>query len=179
AGIVALVLAIALVIWLLLRDGGNDTPPPEPTTPTATATTPTPTEATSPTETARTFDLDEADYVGRDLDEVLADLRGLGLETRTREVANPGDQTAETVTAVSPTRGLQEGDRVEVAYYGRPTPTRSPTTQSPTQEPTTPAPTTTAPPTPPATTPQTAQTDTSTATASDTLTPAARKDMSR
>jgi serine/threonine-protein kinase len=180
--VVAVVIAIIVVAWLFMR-GGDHTPPPQPTTPSTAASTP----ASTPTPTAsaspETFDLDEADYVGHDLDSVLAALRDLGLRPRTREVANPGDQTPDAVVAVSPTTGLQRGDTVEVAYYGRPAPQ-----ETPTPEPTTSAPTTSAaPPTPSrtpsspaATTPQTAQTtDTSTTPAGPTSSPAARKDKPR
>ena len=179
--VTALLLAAVLAAWLVLRNGSDDdVPPAAPTTPTATATTPTPTQSPSSSATAETFDLDASDYVGRDVDEVLADLRAKGLVPRSKEIANPGDERADSVTAVSPTKGLQEGDRVDVAYYGEPPATQSPTTQEPTTAPpsTTTAPSTSAPPTPPATTPQTAET-TSTTTASASETPAARKDMSR
>ncbi|GAA1952000.1 hypothetical protein GCM10009798_09070 [Nocardioides panacihumi] len=175
------VLAAILVGWLLLRGNANDAPPPGPTTPTTSATTPTPSQTPTTSAAPKTFDLNESDYVGRDVDSVLADLRALGLEPRSKEIANPGDQKADSVAAISPTKGLQEGDSVEVAYYGKPTPSASPTTQTPTQQPTTSSPPTTQPPTPPATTPQSAQTTTtsSTTTAEPTASPAARKDMAR
>jgi serine/threonine-protein kinase len=178
--VTALVLAAALVAWLLLRNGSDDVPPDAPaSSPTATATTATPSESATQSPTAETFDLDESAYIGRDVDEVLADLRAKGLDPRSKEIANPGDQRADSVAAVSPTKGLQEGDRVEVAYYGEPRPTRTPTTQEPTTTPpTTTAPTTSAPPTPSTSTPQTAET-TSTTTADASTTPAAREDTFR
>jgi serine/threonine-protein kinase len=175
--VVALLLAAALVIWLLLRSNADDAPPPTPQTPSATTSAPTATSSPTQTQTPATFDLDEGDYVGRDVDSVLAALRDRGLRPQTKELTNPGDETPDTVAAVSPTKGLTEGDTVEVAYYGRPAPEETPTPeQTPTRRPTTAAPTT-APPTPETTTPQTTQTDTSTATAGATQTPAARKDM--
>ena len=178
--VTALLLAAVLVAWLFLRNGSDDdAPPPAATTPTPTATTPTPTQSPTTSPTAETFDLDESDYVGRDVDAVLADLRAKGLQPRTKEIDNPGDERADSVAAVSPTKGLQEGDRVEVAYYGEPRATQSPTTQQPTTTAPTPtASSSTAPPTPPASTPQTAET-TSTTTADASETPAARKDISR
>jgi serine/threonine-protein kinase len=175
---VAVLLAALLVIWLLLRGEGDDVPPPTPVTPSATTSASTPTQSPTATETPETFDIDEADYVGRDVDSVLAALRDLGLRPRTTELTNPGDETPDTVAAVSPTKGLTEGDAVEVAYYGRPAPEETPTQEpTPTREPTTAAPTTAPPSTPGATTPQTSQTDTSTTTAGATDSPAARKDM--
>jgi len=172
--VVALVIAAIVVVWALMNSG-DDTPPPEPTAPTTSATTPIPTESPSATASPTAFDLDEADYVGQDIDTVLAALRDRGLRPRAREVENPGDETPDTVTAVSPTTGLQEGDTVDVAYYGpkpeqtptpTPTPEPTPTSEEPSPEPTTPA----------ASTPQTAETDTSTTTAEPTPSPAARKD---
>ena len=179
AAVVALLLAAVLVIWLLMRGDAGDVPPTGPVTSTSTRPTPTatPTETPTATETPETFDIDEGDYVGRDVDSVLADLRDLGLRPKAREVTNPGDEDPGTVAAVSPTKGLSKGDAVEVAYYGQPAPKETPTPQeTPTATPTTVAPTT-APPTPTATTPQTTQTDTSTTTAGATDSPAARKDI--
>ncbi|SFC91597.1 serine/threonine protein kinase [Nocardioides terrae] len=174
--VVVLLLAAAVVVWALMS-GGDETPPPDPTTPTTTSATPTPTESPTATATPTAFDLDEADYIGRDIDTVLAALRDRGLRPRSHEVRNPGDQTPDAVTAVSPTTGLQEGDTVDVAYYGpkpestptpEPTPDETPTSEPPSTEPTTPA----------ASTPQTAETtDTSTTTAEPTDSPAARKDI--
>jgi len=179
--VAGLLLAAVLVGWLLLRGSASDAPPSAPVTPTTSATTPTPSQTPTTSAAPKTFDLNESDYVGHDVDSVLADLRALGLEPRSKEIANPGDQKADTVAAVSPTKGLQEGDRVEVAYYGEPKPSPSPTTQTPTQQPTTSSPPTTQPPTPPASTPQSAQTTTSssTTTAEPTISAAARKDMAR
>jgi serine/threonine-protein kinase len=170
---VALVLAAVLVVWLLTS--GDDEPTPEAPTPTPTAATPTPTPTPTQTE-PETFDLNEDDYVGRDVDSVLAALRDLGLRPRAREVSNPGEETPDAVTAISPTRDLREGDTVDVSYFGpRPekTPSQEPTTpsQSPTQTPTQ------QPSTPDPSTPQTAETTTtSTTTAGPDSSPAARKD---
>jgi serine/threonine-protein kinase len=181
--LVGLVLAAALVTWLLTRSGAQDDVPPA-ATQSATAATPSDTPSDTPTETPtssaapETFDLDESRYVGEDVDRVLAELRDLGLEPRTRELANPGDEDADTVAAVSPTKGLEEGDRVEVAYYGRPEPERTPTPQEPTEGPSSSSPT--SQPTTGATTPQTAESSTpSTTTAEPDASSAARKDMPR
>jgi eukaryotic-like serine/threonine-protein kinase len=184
--VTALLLAIVVVAWLLLRGGGSDdeTPPPsQATSPTASATTESPTDTPTASETPETFDLDESTYVGRDIDDVLADLRAEGLRPVAKEITNPGDQPADTVAAISPTTGLTEGDRVEVAYYGEAptqTPTQTPTTSTPSQTPTSSAPTTTQPSTPQSSTPQSVETDPSTTTSADPSTSAAaRKDMPR
>jgi serine/threonine-protein kinase len=177
-----LVLAVVVVGWLLMRGDADDTPPTEPTTPTTSATTTTPSQ--TPTSTApKTFDLDPSDYVGQDIDAVLADLRALGLRPQAKELTNPGDQTPDTVAAVSPTKDLTEGDRVEVAYYGEVAPSETPTPTPTPDETTSAPPTSSAPasetPTPDQTTPQSAETDTSTTNAGPTESPAARKDMPR
>ena len=183
--VVALVLAAILVGWLLLRGSADDAPPSEPTSPTASATTEAPTETPTTSAGPETFDLDPADYVGQEVDSVLADLRGLGLKPQAKEITNPGGETPDTVAAVSPTKDLTEGDRVEVAYYGEeprsetPTPTPTPTPTEPTTAPPTTSPPASETPTPQQTTPQTAETDTSTTTAEPTESPAARKDMPR
>jgi serine/threonine-protein kinase len=170
------VLAAILIAWLLMRGNADDVPPPEPVAPSTSATTGTPSQSPTVSETPQTFNLDEGQYVGRDIDEVLAELRDQGLRPRAREIPNPGDQPADSVAAISPTTGLQEGDRVDVAYYGRPAPTESPTSQSPSQEPTTSSPPTTQPSTE-SSTPQSAET--STTPAGPTESPAARKDIAR
>lgn len=153
--VVATVLALLLVGYLLLRDTGGDgdeVPPPATTTPAATPTTPepSPTEATT-TAAPDTIDLDVSDYLGRDVDTVLGELRDLGLEPRSRRVDNPGDEQADTVADLSPTRGLREGDTVTVSYFGRPPepepepepePTQAPTEETPSEEPTTSSPAT-------------------------------------
>lgn len=184
--VAAVVLAVVVAAWLLLRGDAQDAPPPRPTAPTtsASATTQAPSQTPTTSAAPQTFDLKESDYVGRDVDSVLADLRALGLEPSAKKIDNPGDQTPDAVAALSPTKGLQQGDRVDVAYYGaappKPTPTPTPTTQSPSPEPTTSsAPTTSQPSTPTATTPQSVATDSSTTTAGPSGTPAARKDMPR
>jgi hypothetical protein len=95
------------------QDASQDASPTETTTP---ETTPPPEETTS--AEPETFDIDEGDYVGRDVDEVQGELSGLGLNPTTQEVENDGTQGENTVASVSPTSGLQEGDEVVVEYYG-------------------------------------------------------------
>ena len=82
---------------------------------------------------APAHELNPDDYVGRDVDEVLDDLRQLGLAPDAQPIDNPGDEKADTVESVSPTSGLAEGDSVTVTYYSAPEPTQEPepTTQQP------------------------------------------------
>ncbi|WP_432477882.1 serine/threonine protein kinase [Nocardioides sp. GXQ0305] len=128
-------LAVAAVVLIVLLTTGDDEPTdndndpnrdrqpsqdasqdPSPTETTTPETTPPPEETTS--AEPETFDIDEGDYLGRDVDEVQGELSGLGLSPTTQEVENDGTQEENTVASVSPTSGLQEGDEVVVEYYG-------------------------------------------------------------
>ena len=140
--LVALV-AAAVVIVLVLTNGDDETPDSGATPSETVSSEPTPSETGSPTESQspEPIELDPDDYIGRDVDEVAADLRQLGLEVDTEPVENPGDQTADTVESVSPTSDLAEGDTVAVTYYSAPEPTEEPTPTEPTEptEPTDPS----------------------------------------
>ena len=89
-------------------------------------------------ETPEPITLDPDDYVGRDIDEVLDDLRQLGLDPDAQPIDNPGDEQTDSVESVSPTSGLSEGDAVTVTYYSAPEPTEEPEPSEPTTEPTEP-----------------------------------------
>ena len=72
--------------------------------------------------------VNESDYVGRDVDEVEAELQDLGLKVRRDEQDNPGDEEEDSVESVDPSGTLQEGDTVTVSYWGPPpTETLAPT----------------------------------------------------
>lgn len=131
--LLALAAAAAVIILLLTGDGDDPDGAAETPDPTPTASSKTPSPSPTESETPETIELDPDDYVGRDVDEVLDDLRQLGLDPDAQRVANPGDREADTVESVSPTSGLVEGDRVTVTYYGEPEPTEEPT---PSEEPT-------------------------------------------
>jgi eukaryotic-like serine/threonine-protein kinase len=64
--------------------------------------------------------VDESDYVGRDVDEVEAELQDLGLNVQRDEQTNPGDEEEDAVEGVDPSGTLQEGDTVTVSYWGPP-----------------------------------------------------------
>jgi eukaryotic-like serine/threonine-protein kinase len=85
----------------------------QPTTPQQTQDSPTPTED-------NTVQVDESDYVGRDVDEVEDELTDLGLQVRRDEQENPGDEEEDSVESVDPSGTLQEGDTVTVSYWGPP-----------------------------------------------------------
>ncbi|MFT4288763.1 protein kinase domain-containing protein [Nocardioides sp.] len=186
--VTAVVLAIVVVGWLLLRSGDDDTSTTTTPTISSTPTTSTPTATTStPTATATPFDLDPDDYVGRDVDDVKAELEAKDLVAVVHVVDNPGDEEPDAVVKLTPTKDLLPGDTVDVSYYGplEQTTSAAPTTATTSTTPTSSTPTTTSStPTTTSATPTT-ETATSSPATSDTSTaspagaqeaPAARKD---
>jgi len=142
------VLAIAgIVAVALLANSGDDQPDPPAATQSEPTSQPTqqpstqppstqasqPTQQPSPTED-NTVQVDESDYVGRDVDEVEADLQDLGLNVRRDEQTNPGDEEEDSVEGVDPSGTLQEGDTVTVSYWGPPPTEQQPPTTPPGQE---------------------------------------------
>ena len=144
--LLGVVVVAAIVAVALLAGGDEEQPDPatepspsrqaterptqsEPTEPPTTEASPTPTEDT-------TVQVDESDYVGRDVDEVEAELTDLGLQVRRDEQENPGTEEEDTVESVDPSGTLQEGETVTVSYWGPP-PTdtdQQPPTEPPGQE---------------------------------------------
>jgi serine/threonine protein kinase len=153
------VAVVAALVFTQLANSGDE--PNTPTGPTSHASSPTtsPTKESSspssPTTDADAVTIDAADYIGRDIQDVEQELRGLGLKVARERVNNPGDQTENTVENVSPDGDLRKGDRVTVTYWGK-APKTEPTTPA-TSETTT---TATSAPSAPATTPTTTQTTT-------------------
>jgi eukaryotic-like serine/threonine-protein kinase len=126
--VLALVAAVVLILWLALKGNGDSGEPDA--TDSSTPTTSAPTTEDTPSEPSSsapaTVEIDQGDYVGRDVDEVVADLRDLKLLVDTEPVDNPGDKEADTVKSVTPTNGLHEGDTVTVEYYREAEPTSEP-----------------------------------------------------
>ena len=127
--VLALVAAIILIIVVATQANNDDDDP----TVTDTSTAPTssaPTTEDTPTEESSSapaeVQIDEDDYIGRNVDEVAAELRAKGLEVDTQPIDNPGDEEADTVASVRPTTGLVEGDTVTVEYYREAEPTSEP-----------------------------------------------------
>ncbi len=155
---VLLLVALAVVITLLLVNGGDDEPSADPTRtvrPTSSAPTSEPTsEPTTeePTEDP-TITLDEGDYVGRPVDDVEADLRGLGLRVQRDEQDNDDPANDGEVTGINPSGDVQPNDVITITYWGdapEETPTPTPTeTTTPSPEPS-PTPSSPAPSAPPA-----------------------------
>jgi eukaryotic-like serine/threonine-protein kinase len=137
--VLAVVVLVAVVALAVLALTGEDDPAAteqprrerssqttdEPTTEAPTTDEPT-TEAPPAEETTEeepeTFSIEEGDYTGRDVQEVEAELRDLGLKPSKEKVENDGTQEEDTVASVSPTEDLQEGDTVTVQYYDKVTP---------------------------------------------------------
>ena len=126
-----LVAAIVVVIVLVATAGGGDDDPSGAESPTTSApTSSAPTTEDTPSEESSSAPaevrIDEDDYLGRPVDDVVAALRDKGLEVDTSPVDNPGGEEADTVASVSPTSGLVEGDTVTVEYYREAEPTSEP-----------------------------------------------------
>ncbi len=136
--VLALVAAIVLIIVVATQANDDDDDPTGSDTSSA-PTSSAPTTEDTPTEESSSapaeVQIDEDDYLGRNVDVVATELRAKGLEVDTQPIDNPGDEDADSVAAVSPTTGLVEGDTVTVEYYREAEPTSEPPTSEPTSEP--------------------------------------------
>jgi serine/threonine-protein kinase len=123
-GVIAAVVVVASVliaasVFGLLHDGGSSAPTSATTSsapaPSTTATpAPTPTPTPTPT-TPAAVPLDAADYVGRPVAAVQAQLAALGLEVRLSPVRAPG-VPAGHVVAVDPSGAVPPGSTVTVSF---------------------------------------------------------------
>ena len=148
-------LAVAAIVLggvaLLGRDAGDTTTAPSApasatpsasprTSPSASPRTSASSSAAAPTP--RTVDVDAGDYVGSQVDTVVARLTGLGLDVR-REPRQTGSVAEGTVVDVQPTGRLAPGTAVTVVFATTPpTPTPTPTltpTPTPTSAPPSPS----------------------------------------
>ncbi len=129
---IPILLLLGIVVWAVAQ-GGDDpaTTGDEPTSQqssqeqqpssSAPATSEAPSETPSETATeAETVDVDADDYVGRPVDDVVAELEALGLKTKTKEQENLGTEEAGTVDALDPTGTVEEGTSITVTYWGDP-----------------------------------------------------------
>ena len=139
--VLALVAAIILIIVAATRGDNGDDPGSGPTSdttssgPTSSAPTTKDTQTEESSSAPAEVLIDEADYLGRDVDEVAAELKAKGLKVKTQPVDNPGDEDADTVAAVHPDGRLDEGDTVTVDYYREAEPTSEPPSSEATSEP--------------------------------------------
>src|SRR5699024_5832549 len=122
-GVVILALLAGIGLWAASL-GSDQEPEPE------------------PTETAATIEIDEDDYIGRDIDEVAEELEALGFTVD--RVERDATEAAGTVLALRPTGEVEEGSEIRVSYSNgegvepQPAPEPDPTTQQPAPDPTTP-----------------------------------------
>ncbi len=174
--VLALVAAIILII-VVATQANNDDDDPTVTDSSTAPTSSAPTTEDTPTEESSSapaeVQIDEDDYIGRNVDEVAAELRAKGLEVDLQPIDNPGDEETDAVASVRPTSGLVEGDTVTVEFFREAEPTSEPpTSEPPTTEPTSePPPTTPTTPTAPTPTASDAQ-DTETTSTSSPAAPA-------
>ena len=121
-GVVILAALVGIGLWVSSL-GSDEEPEPEP----------------SETETVATVELVASDYVGRDLEEVTAELEELGftVEAEERDDSEPYG----TVIALNPTGEVEEGETITVTFSNAaevepaPEPEPQPTTQEPEPEP--------------------------------------------
>ena len=135
AAVVAAVVLVIVVATQANKDNspsGSDATTSAPTS-SAPTTEDTPTKETSsaPAEVL----IDEADYLGRNVDDVATELRDKGLKVKIQPVDNPGGKDADTVAAVHPDGRLDVGDTVTVDYYREAEPTSAPPSSQPTSAP--------------------------------------------
>ncbi|HEY4576907.1 MAG TPA: protein kinase [Yaniella sp.] len=120
-GVVILALLAGVGLWAASL-GSDEEPEPE------------------PTETAATIEIDEDDYIGRDIDEVAEELEELGFTVD--RVERDATEAAGTVLALRPTGEVEEGSEIRVSYSNgegvEPAPAPEPTTQEPAPAPSTP-----------------------------------------
>jgi serine/threonine protein kinase len=143
--LVLLLVALAVVLTLLLTGGDDDEPAVETSTSsTPTSSAPPTSQETSEPEPER-VDVNSADLIGRDVDEVEAILRDLGLDVDRRPQPNSDPDAEGRVTSVQPNGAVDVGSTVVVEFLdvAPEVPTEEPTTEEPpTEEPTEEPPTT-------------------------------------
>ena len=125
--LLALAVIAAIVVVAVLANGDEGTPDPTDEPTRSAPTRQQPTNEPSPTQTEdTTVEVDESDYVGRDVDDVEDELEELGLKVKREKLDNPGDEQEDAVEGVNPSGTLQEGDTVTVSYWGKPPPQEEP-----------------------------------------------------
>ncbi|CAN5230255.1 hypothetical protein BH11ACT3_BH11ACT3_05260 [soil metagenome] len=117
------VLAVALIAIIIFFAIKPNTPEPDPTQSSAAPTT---SKTPTPTPTANTIQISAAGYIGRDFDDVAAEL---GANFAVEQVAGPiADTPAKngTVSGLTPTGNVTKGTTINVSVYqnypGPPTP---------------------------------------------------------
>jgi serine/threonine protein kinase len=116
--LLALAVLAAIIGIVVFANQGDDDPgnPSEPSTSETTKKSPSQSQSS---EGPDSIQVNEADYVGRPVDEVVAELKGLGLKVKRDKLDNPGTEDENTVEGVNPSGTLQEGDSITVSYWGK------------------------------------------------------------
>ncbi|WP_353815083.1 serine/threonine-protein kinase [Agromyces sp. SYSU T00266] len=128
--LIVLIILLALVligtIIALALNSGNQPAASTSSGPPTTATTAPPTSSSAPppettTAAPTTEQVDRAAYIGRNVDDVRAELEGLGFPVNTQEgaPATSPDQ-ANTVSDVNPSGPVEIGTTITVTYLGAP-----------------------------------------------------------
>src|SRR5699024_11930192 len=123
-GVVILAALVGIGLWVSSL-GSDEEPEPEP----------------SETETVATVEIVAADYVGRDVEEVTAELEELGFNVEAEE--RDDSEAYGTVIALTPTGEVEEGEDITVTFSNAaevepaPEPEPQPTQEQPRPEPTT------------------------------------------
>jgi len=138
--VLALVAAIVFIVVMIATAGDDEDDPSATDSTSSTPTSSAPTTEDTPSEESSSapaeVQIDEGDYLGRPVEDVVGALRDKGLKVDTQPIDNPGDEEADTVASVSPTSGLVEGDTVTVEFYREAEPTSEPPPSSDTSTPT-------------------------------------------
>ncbi|MGY0538700.1 serine/threonine protein kinase [Nocardioides sp. YJ-D4] len=133
--ILMLVAVIVAIIWIIMTLGADPKSPPANDTSTTPSASPTPTPSEEPEEEPQRVEIDEDDYVGRNVDEVRSELSDLGLNVKVAVQNNDGSYEPDTVAGLDPTRNLYEGDPITIRYYGeRPVVEQPPAEEEPDEE---------------------------------------------
>ncbi|MFE7223409.1 protein kinase [Nocardioides sp. NPDC057577] len=131
--ILMLVAVIIAVIWIIATLAGDPKTPANDTSTTPSASAkPTPSE--EPEEEPKAVEINEDDYVGRNVDEVRAELGDLGLKVKVAVQDNDGSYEPDTVSGLDPTRNLYEGDPITIRYYGERPVVEQPPAEEPDEE---------------------------------------------
>ncbi|NYI80250.1 serine/threonine-protein kinase [Nocardioides panzhihuensis] len=113
--LVAVIIAIIWIVSTLAADPDTTSASDPSTTPSVTAK-PTPSE--EPEEEPKPVEINEDDYIGRNVDDVRRELQDMGLKVDPTVQDNDGSHEPDTVSGLDPTRNLYEGDPITIRYYG-------------------------------------------------------------
>lgn len=116
--IVMLVAVIVAIIWIISTLAGNPETAPASDASTTPSVTAEPTPSEEPEEEPKPVEINEDDYVGRNVDDVRRELQDMGLKVDATVQDNDGSHEPDTVSSLDPTRNLSEGDTITIRYYG-------------------------------------------------------------